>query len=141
MIVIFFCSQSPANLKRLAGYDIDPLRIDIMTTIEHSKLVHMHLCKDLLQRVCSALIQFDCYQHTHEPIHVQLYDIIRLYVPFPGWSWNMMKIVGWISTVLPLSCWMLTIRYMCMHVHVCIKVKLHVHMYMSLQHWHLWFFL
>ena len=27
-------------MKRLAGYDIDPLRIDIMTTIEHSKLVH-----------------------------------------------------------------------------------------------------
>ena len=41
-----------------------------------------------------------------------------------------MKIVGWISTVLPLSCWMLTIRYMYMHVHVCIKVKLHVCMYM-----------
>ena len=40
-----------------------------------------------------------------------------------------MKIVGWISTVLPLSCWMLTIRYMYMHVHVCIKVKLHVRMY------------
>ena len=32
-------------MKRLAGYDIDPLRIDIMTTIEHSKLVHMHLYK------------------------------------------------------------------------------------------------
>ena len=40
-----------------------------------------------------------------------------------------MKIVGWISTVLPLSCWMLTIRYMYMHVHVRIKVKLHVYMY------------
>ena len=45
MILFFFCSQSPSNVKRLAGYDIDPLRIDIMTTIEHSKLVHMHLYK------------------------------------------------------------------------------------------------
>ena len=45
MSLLFFCSQSPANVKRLAGYDIDPLRIDIMTTIEHSKLVHMQAFK------------------------------------------------------------------------------------------------
>ena len=34
-----FSSQSPANVKRLSGYDVEPLRIDIMAAIEHSKLV------------------------------------------------------------------------------------------------------
>ena len=41
-IMFFLCvlfSQSPANVKRLSGYDVEPLRIDIMAAIEHSKLV------------------------------------------------------------------------------------------------------
>ena len=42
-------------MKRLAGYDIDPLRIDIMTTIEHSKLVHMHIICKLLRFATKGL--------------------------------------------------------------------------------------
>ena len=34
-----FFIQSPANVKRLSGYDVEPLRIDIMASIEHPKLV------------------------------------------------------------------------------------------------------
>ena len=34
-----FFAQSPVNVKRLSGYDVEPLRIDIMAVIEHSKLV------------------------------------------------------------------------------------------------------
>lgn len=29
--------QSPVNVKRLSGYDVEPLRIDILAAIEHPK--------------------------------------------------------------------------------------------------------
>ena len=55
-------------MKRLSGYDIEPLRVDIMAAIEHSKLVILHVC------ICSIYM---CTVHSL-PVPLCMYNTLCL---------------------------------------------------------------